>query len=841
MTQKNRLSLRVALQLSGIALLLMVALAAVWHSSSAQAPFNYAEALDKSWLFYEAQRSGDTNDPAYNTRVSWRVPSALDDGADVGLDLTGGWYDAGDHVKFGLPMASSATLLAWGVLEYDDAYQQSGVKAAALDSLRWVNDYFIKAHPSPNVFYAQVANGGLDHSVWGPPELMPMQRPAYAVTASCPGSDVVGETAASMAAASIIFRHEGETAYADELYSHAVDLYNFADTYRGTYNSCAGDAASFYPSSGYLDELMWSAMWLHKATIETNPSYGDSYLADAEAIFDSDPNMRNATGWTQNWDDKKYGAYILMAQLSPNNSEYVEDVENWLDYWQPGGGVTYSPGGQAFLTPWGSLRYSATTAFLAFIYSDWLIETGGSATKAQTYFDFGASQVNYILGDNPRNSSYMVGFGNNPPTRPHHRGSHYSTTNNVYDPVEQTYVLYGALVGGPEAADDHSLHLDDRNNFISNEVATDYNAGLTGALARMYWEYGGPPVTPQPTSTAAPATVTPAVTATSQLPTATPTDPPSGSVCTVDYVIANQWADGFQADITLTNNSSSDINGYDLTWTFDGDEAFGSGWNANFTSSASAVTASNSAGHWNGVIRANGANTVSFGFNGTHGGDLRIPDDCAVNGVACNDDAPPATATAQPPTATPVPPTATVAPATATSVPPTATNVPATATPVAPTATAVPPTATSVPPTATSVPPTATSVPPTATVVPATATPVAPTATPVTGSSCMVDYAVVNHWGNGFQTNITISNIGSSAVQGYTLSWDFASGESVNSGWNATFSQSATTASASNGASHWNGTIQPGGSVSFGFTGDHSGTVGVPSNFALNGALCAVP
>ena len=74
------------------------------------AAFNYGEVLQKSLLFYEAQQSGVL--PDWN-RVSWRGDSGLTDGADVGKDLTGGWYDAGDHVKFGLPMAASATMLAW--------------------------------------------------------------------------------------------------------------------------------------------------------------------------------------------------------------------------------------------------------------------------------------------------------------------------------------------------------------------------------------------------------------------------------------------------------------------------------------------------------------------------------------------------------------------------------------------------------------------------------------------------------------------------------------------------------------------------------------------------------
>lgn len=52
--------------------------------------FNYAEALAKSMLFYEAQRSGAL---PYDHRVAWRGSSALNDGADVGIDLSGGYYD----------------------------------------------------------------------------------------------------------------------------------------------------------------------------------------------------------------------------------------------------------------------------------------------------------------------------------------------------------------------------------------------------------------------------------------------------------------------------------------------------------------------------------------------------------------------------------------------------------------------------------------------------------------------------------------------------------------------------------------------------------------------------
>ena len=62
--------------------------------------YNYGHVMGLSLLFYEAQRSGKL--PA-NNRIPWRGDSALNDGSDNHLDLTGGWYDAGDHVKVRFP------------------------------------------------------------------------------------------------------------------------------------------------------------------------------------------------------------------------------------------------------------------------------------------------------------------------------------------------------------------------------------------------------------------------------------------------------------------------------------------------------------------------------------------------------------------------------------------------------------------------------------------------------------------------------------------------------------------------------------------------------------------
>jgi hypothetical protein len=91
-----------------------------------------------------------------------------------------------------------------------------------------------------------MGNGGDDHAYWGRPEDMTMSRPAYKITASSPGSDLAGETAAALAAASIFYRSLGDVTAADQALSHARDLFNFADQYRGVYTSSINDATNYY-------------------------------------------------------------------------------------------------------------------------------------------------------------------------------------------------------------------------------------------------------------------------------------------------------------------------------------------------------------------------------------------------------------------------------------------------------------------------------------------------------------------------------------------------------------------------------------------------------------------
>ena len=175
------------------------------------------------------------------------------------------------------------------------------------------------------------------------------------------------------------------------------------------------------------------------------------------------------------WDDKKAGAQVLMAQITGENS-FKHNTEAFCDAILR---RQRTPKGLVFISQWGSNRHAANVAFICLM-------AGDLGIKTSTYRTFARSQIHYILGDAGR--SFVVGFGNNPPQRPHHGSS--SCPNrpapcgwsdyNSRNPNPQP--LYGALVGGPDSNDNYA---DVRSDYVKNEVACDYNAGFQSAVAAL--------------------------------------------------------------------------------------------------------------------------------------------------------------------------------------------------------------------------------------------------------------------------------------------------------------------------------------------------------------------
>jgi len=101
---------------------------------------------------------------------------------------------------------------------------------------------------------------------------------------------------------------------------------------------------------------------------------------------------------------------------------------------------------------------------------------------------------------------------------------------------------------------------------------------------------------------------------------------------------------------------------------------------------------------------------------------------------------------------------------------------------------------------------------------------------PPTTTPCSATYSTTNTWPGGFQGQITVSNPSAATMYGWTASWVLANGETINSAWNGTLSQSGSLATVK--AADWNRVLPAGGSTSFGFTANSSAGPTVPASIS---------
>ncbi|RZC50981.1 hypothetical protein C5167_019408 [Papaver somniferum] len=462
------------------------------------ASHNYRDALTKSILFFEGQRSGKL--PA-NHRVSWRKDSGLSDGSALNVDLVGGYYDAGDNVKFGLPMAFTTTMLSWSVLEFGGLMKSELQNAR--NAIKWGSDYLLKATAHPGTIYVQVGDANKDHACWERPEDMDTARSVYKVDKNNPGSDVAGETAAALAAASLVFR-KCDPNYSKVLLKRAQMVFAFADKYRGTYSTgLHKDVCPFYCSfSGYHDELLWGAAWLQKAT--KKPTYLN-YIHTNGVNLGAD-DYDNVFGW----DNKHVGARILLSKAFlvskvQSLADFKGHADSFICSLMPGSSK-YTPGGLLYKLSDSNMQYVTSTSFLMLTYAKYLTKShkvvtcGGTTFSPRKIRTLAKKQVDYLLGNNPLRMSYMVGYGNKYPQRIHHRGASIPSKSSHPEKIQcsagfsflntkspNPNVHVGAIVGGPDLRDQFP---DIRTDYEQSEPSTYMNAPLVGSLAYLAHSFG---------------------------------------------------------------------------------------------------------------------------------------------------------------------------------------------------------------------------------------------------------------------------------------------------------------------------------------------------------------
>ncbi|XP_008813788.1 endoglucanase 12-like [Phoenix dactylifera] len=486
------------------------------HKEKELPPDQYTMALHKALLFFNAQKSGRL---PKNNGISWRGNSGLKDGfdqPDIEGGLVGGYYDAGDNIKFHFPMAYSMTLLSWSVIEYSHKYKAIGEYNHIRELIKWGTDYLLKTFNSSattiDKIYSQVGEATNsstapdDHYCWMRPEDMDYPRRTQ-VANSAP--DLGGEIAAALAAASIVFRDDA--AYSKKLIRGAATVYKFARGMgrRTPYSRGNPYIEPFYNSTGYWDEYMWSAAWMYYAT--GNSSYM-SFATDPRLPRNAKAFMRITDLGVLSWDNKLPAAMLLLTRfrmfLNPgypyeeslrgyHNATGLNMCSGFKEFkvfnWSRGGLVQLNHGRPQ------SLQYTAAMSFLASLFADYMDAANVPGWYCGPYYfsttslrSFAASQVTYILGDNPEKMSYVVGYGENYPKHVHHRGASIPDNGVKYSCAAgwkwfhakspNPNVIAGAMVGGPDRFD---VFKDARQNYGYTEPTLAGNAGLVAALVSL--------------------------------------------------------------------------------------------------------------------------------------------------------------------------------------------------------------------------------------------------------------------------------------------------------------------------------------------------------------------
>ena len=118
------------------------------------------------------------------------------------------------------------------------------------------------------------------------------------------------------------------------------------------------------------------------------------------------------------WLNFPSGLQLIMYHIT-KDPRYQSNIESFIDGWISGSAVDYTPGGLAYRLEWGSNRYAANVANLALL-------SAKEGINPAAYSGWAQSQIDYMLGDNPLQISYQVGYPDDNayfPRQPHHKAA----------------------------------------------------------------------------------------------------------------------------------------------------------------------------------------------------------------------------------------------------------------------------------------------------------------------------------------------------------------------------------------------------------------------------------
>ncbi|NYH52991.1 endoglucanase [Nocardiopsis arvandica] len=586
----------------------------------------YATLATDALDFYYTQRSGieilDELAPGYG-REAGHVgvePNQGDTGVtchpsspcDYTLDVSGGWYDAGDHGKYvvnggisvhqlmsvyerthtaptGSPDRVADSTLA--VPERDNGVPD------VLDEARWEMEFLLSMQVPEGEELAGMAHHKVHDEAWTGLPLLPSEDPQPRYLHP-PSTAATLNLAAAAAQCSRVFAPY-DAGFAAECLEAAETAWDAAGAHPERYAAEGGQGGGPYGDGNVADEFYWAAAELYLAT-------GDD--AYEEAVTSSGSHTADVfSGHGFSWQNTAALGRLQLATVPSSldgrdevRASVVEGAEQYVSALEASPyGIAYAPEDGAFV--WGSNSQ---------ILNNLVVVASAYDISGDTRFrDTVLEGMDYVLGRNALNQSYVTGYGENAAMNQHSRWYAHQLDPDLPNPPE------GTLSGGPNSQPStwdpvaqanldgcapQFCYIDDIESWATNELTINWNAPLAW-VAGFVADQGDASVA-------------------------------AGASCEVDYVVNDKWPDRFNAQVTVRNTGGEPVTDWELEWSFTGAQTVEHHWSSELTQSGHTVTARSL--DWNGDIAPDGE--VTFGFVGELPiGANPVPERFTLNGSVC--------------------------------------------------------------------------------------------------------------------------------------------------------------------------------------------------------------
>ncbi len=393
------------------------------------------------------------------------------------MEVRGGWHDAGDYGKYvvNAGVTVGTLLMSYELFPARFNSDEAGIPESGngvpdlLDEVRYELTWMLKMQHWGGGVYFKVTHPQFEGFVM--PSADAGSRNIYQLSTTA-----TGDFAAVMARASRIYRGFDKP-FSETCLAAARLAWGYLQTHTaivptGGFTNPAGTATGEYGDSNDSDERLWAAAELFSATGETpfnsyyTLQYGKGALLTQTMGW---PNVRTMAHLAYLYTQQSSASSLIKSSLRQSLTDYGQSLVTSIG--TEGFSVAIKPGEYN----WGSNSEVLNRAILLILASR---EAGSSAM-----LNAALSQLDYILGKNGNNISFVTGIGARHMMHPHHRPS---ASDGIDEPVP------GLMAGGPnQNRDDDALkakftsssppalvYLDDQSSYASNEIAINWNAPL---------------------------------------------------------------------------------------------------------------------------------------------------------------------------------------------------------------------------------------------------------------------------------------------------------------------------------------------------------------------------